>query len=94
MKRLMLVGLMLVATTAWSAQMYEWRDPKTNKLMLGDKPPTDGTRYWREGENPSDTKPPASPTTKNPTTADKEVSCEKLGPFAHRELCPVRARCG
>ncbi len=39
----------LIAVPAFCGQMYEWRDPSTGKLQLGDKPPA-GIQHWKEGE--------------------------------------------
>ena len=56
----------LLTTPAFANQMFEWKDPKTGKLMLGDKPPSDGTRFWPEGQRPHLETPstigPATPT--------------------------------
>ena len=39
-----------IALPAISGTMYEWRDPATGKLKLGDKPPNSGIEYWIEGQ--------------------------------------------
>lgn len=49
MKATAILGLMLALGPAMAGQMYEWRDPQTGKLMLGDKPPA-GVDHWKEGE--------------------------------------------
>lgn len=74
----------LIATVsslpALSTQLYEWRDPATGKLMLGDKPP-DNIQYWEEGQRkpgeqvPKPIAPPrpvAPPTIREAT--DQEVN--------------------
>ncbi len=70
-----LAGLIAASssTPALSTQLYEWRDPATGKLMLGDKPP-DKVQYWKEGQRqPGEQapKPVAPPTVREAT--DQEV---------------------
>jgi len=49
-KTLISVALLAVLSVpAVGGQMYEWRDPATGRLVLGDKPPS-GVQYWKEGE--------------------------------------------
>jgi hypothetical protein len=53
MKRnLMILITLLVTFSAMAGTMYEWRDPVSGKLVLGDKPPTGGVQYWIEGQRP------------------------------------------
>ncbi len=48
-KTLTLIALLAaLSVPAIAGQMYEWRDPQTGRLMLGDKPPGD-VKYWPEG---------------------------------------------
>lgn len=49
MRKIVFFGCALVALSALAGQMYEWKDPATGKLMLGDKPPV-GVQYWPEGQ--------------------------------------------
>lgn len=52
-KTLTLIALLAVLSmAAVGGQMYEWRDPTTGRLMLGDKPPGD-VKYWPEGSRKS-----------------------------------------
>lgn len=52
-KTLIPVALLAVLSmAAVGGQMYEWRDPTTGRLMLGDKPPGD-VKYWPEGSRKS-----------------------------------------
>lgn len=44
-----IIFVSLIAVPAFCGQMYEWRDPSTGKLQLGDKPPA-GIQYWKDGE--------------------------------------------
>ncbi len=50
MKKMMLAGALLavLSVPATGGQMYEWRDPATSRLVLGDKPPS-GVQHWKEG---------------------------------------------
>lgn len=48
MKRWLLVGLMLVAAQAM-ALMYEWRDPVTHQIRIGETPPP-GVKFWKPGD--------------------------------------------
>lgn len=52
MKKMMLAGALLavLSVSAVGGQMYEWRDPTTGRLVLGDKPPSGVQYYWKEGE--------------------------------------------
>lgn len=44
------IGLALVlAVSPAMGEMYEWRDPTTGRLKLGDTPPV-GVQFWKEGE--------------------------------------------
>jgi len=53
MKRCMIfIAMLLVTLPVIAGTMYEWRDPTSGKLMLGDKPPTGGIQYWPEGQGP------------------------------------------
>jgi len=47
-KPLILALFVSMSMPAFSGQMYEWRDPATGRLMLGDKPPSN-VKYWKEG---------------------------------------------
>jgi len=51
MMKMMLAGALLavLSVSAVGGQMYEWRDPTTGRLVLGDNPPS-GVQHWKEGE--------------------------------------------
>lgn len=40
-----------IFSPAWG-EMYEWCDPATGALRLGDQPPAGGIRFWLEGNRP------------------------------------------
>ncbi len=49
LKRILTLSFALLSAPALCGQMFEWRDPATGRLQLGDIPPA-GIQYWREGE--------------------------------------------
>ena len=49
MKKYLLMAT-LITLPVIAGTMYEWRDPVTGKLKLGDKPPSGGVQYWLEGQ--------------------------------------------
>lgn len=49
MKRIALM-LLVLSASAVAGAMYEWRDPVTGRLQLGNKPPSNGVKYWVEGQ--------------------------------------------
>jgi hypothetical protein len=67
----------LLTLPVFAGQMYEWKDPKTGKLMLGDNPPSGGTKYWLEGEKDKQPAAEEKPETKKPT-ADEVADCLAL----------------
>ena len=70
-------SLAAFSTGVFGGQMYEWRDPATGRLMLGDKPP-DGVDHWEEGKRkpgelvPTPVKPQAPPVVREAT--EQEVN--------------------
>jgi DNA-directed RNA polymerase subunit RPC12/RpoP len=48
MKRWILLATLLSATAVWSGTVYEWRDPATGQLRLGENPPP-GAAFWKPG---------------------------------------------
>ncbi|MCP5451069.1 MAG: DUF4124 domain-containing protein [Gammaproteobacteria bacterium] len=78
-KPLILALFVSLSMPAFSGQMYEWRDPATGRLMLGDKPPR-GVKYWEEGErSPGELAPkPAKPKPPAPTTEAFKIDYEEM----------------
>lgn len=52
MKASIIIPIILLTSPAFGEKMYEWRDPSTGKLMLGDRPPQ-GIKFWEEGARKS-----------------------------------------
>lgn len=74
-KMTLLLCSMMIAGPAFG-QMYEWRDPATGRLQLGDKPPSGGIEYWEEGKRPDpNAKPIHEPTQ---TGTDPGVAAQRL----------------
>ncbi len=53
--------------------MYEWRDPATGKLKLGDKPPDSAIEYWIEGQK----RPEERAAEEQKKAAEKAVQDQK-----------------
>ena len=52
MQHIVLIIILVIFAPVSAETMYEWRDPGTGKLQLGDKPPSGGVKYWIEGVDP------------------------------------------
>lgn len=83
-KTLTLIGMLAVLSmAAVGGQMYEWRDPTTGRLMLGDKPPS-GVKYWEEGKrspgelSPEPAKPKVPPSVREATELEVEKCLDFL----------------
>lgn len=50
MKRITLMVLLALSMPVVAGTMYEWRDPVTGRLQLGNRPPSNGVKYWVEGQ--------------------------------------------
>lgn len=48
MNHWLFLAILIGTTSAWSGTIYEWRDPATGQLRLGEKPPP-GAAYWKPG---------------------------------------------
>lgn len=71
----LLAGVLVGVVPQVLGEMYEWRDPETGKLKLGDRPPGGGVHYWKEGQRkPGDqvAKPVAPPKISGAT--EQEVA--------------------
>ncbi|MEI2742718.1 MAG: DUF4124 domain-containing protein [Candidatus Competibacter sp.] len=78
MQKSLFLLCLLTASTAFARQMYEWRDPATGRLKLGDKPPA-GVQYWEEGTRvKSETESaPQKPIIKMPTAEQRALQEQK-----------------
>lgn len=78
MQKSLFLLCLLTASTAFPGQMYEWRDPATGRLKLGDKPPA-GVQYWEEGtrEKSETESAPQKPIVKIPTAEQQALQEQK-----------------
>lgn len=77
MKYLIAFCFVFLIAPVFAGQMYEWRDPVTGKLQLGDKPPN-GIQYWKEGEKrPEEKAAEARENNKRKTEQERQAAIEQ-----------------
>lgn len=84
---MLMILLVSLSMSALGRQMYEWRDPATGRLVLGDKPPS-GVKYWEEGErSPGELVPKlAKPKPPASTTEAFKIDYEEMKNEVQRNL--------
>jgi hypothetical protein len=74
---LLVVGLVGIIPPVWG-EMYEWCDPETGVLRLGDRPPSGVVQFWLDGARPApvlrDGKPQPLCTPTPPASAASPAS--------------------
>lgn len=85
MKKKIVLCCVLLTAPVYAGQLFEWKDPNTGKLMLGDKPPTDGTQYWPEGARPRPKAPETVVKPIAPTKTPEQEEAERAARWAEMD---------